>query len=55
MTAPALMLCPTDSGWAVCLTTGQELVRYRGLLSKQLALRYLRRYAAQISAKPAGS
>jgi hypothetical protein len=48
MSAPALMLCPTDSGWAVCLTSGQQLVRYRGLFSRWLALRYLQRYAAQI-------
>jgi hypothetical protein len=42
------MLAPTDSGWAVCLTNGQELVRYRGMFSRQLAMRFLRRYAAQI-------
>jgi hypothetical protein len=44
MTAPALMLRPVHKGWAVYLTNGQELVRYRGLCSKRLALRYLERY-----------
>ncbi len=45
MTALALMIRPTDGGWGVYLTNGQELVRYRGFFSKQLALRYLHRYA----------
>jgi hypothetical protein len=44
MTALAIMIRPTDAGWAVCLTDGQELIRYRGLFSKRLALRYLQRY-----------
>jgi hypothetical protein len=44
MTALALMLRPIDGGWAVCLTNGEELVRYRGLFSRQLALRYMARY-----------
>jgi hypothetical protein len=48
MFAQALMLRRTDSGWAVCLTNGQELIRYRGLFARQLALRYLRRYADQL-------
>jgi hypothetical protein len=43
MTALAIMIRPTDTGWAVCLTNGQELIRYRGLFSKRLALRYLQR------------
>ena len=37
------MIRPTDTGWAVCLTNGQELIRYRGLFSKRLALRCLQR------------
>jgi len=44
MTTVALMIRPTDRGWAVCLTSGQELIRYRGPFSKRLALRYLQRY-----------
>jgi len=44
MTALALMMRPIDRGWAVYLTNGQELVRYRGFLSKQLALRYMQSY-----------
>lgn len=50
MTALALTLRPIDHGWGVYLTNGQELAHYRGLFSKQLALRYLRRYAREISA-----
>ena len=45
MTALAIMIRPTDAGWAVCLTNGQELIRYRGLFSKRLALRYFQRCA----------
>ncbi|MGI8904447.1 MAG: hypothetical protein ACR2IP_12525 [Solirubrobacteraceae bacterium] len=44
MPALALMMRPTVDGWAVCLTNGEELVRYRGFWSKQLAQRYLQRY-----------
>ena len=44
MTALAIMIRPTDAGWAICLTNGRELIRYRGLFSKRLALRYLQRY-----------
>jgi hypothetical protein len=47
MTALALMIRPTDNGWAVCFSDGRELVRYRGFCSKQLAVRYLRRYCDQ--------
>jgi hypothetical protein len=55
MTALALMLRPTADGWAVYLTNGQQLARYRGICSKQLALRYLRRYerAALTPRRPA--
>jgi hypothetical protein len=48
MTGLALMLRPTDSGWAVRLSNGQELVRYSGWFSRRLAVRYLERYAEQI-------
>ncbi len=44
MTALALMMRPTADGWGVYLSNGRELARYRGFWSKQLALRYLRRY-----------
>lgn len=44
MTALALMLRPVDRGWAVYLTNGQELIRYRGFFSRQLALRYMQSY-----------
>lgn len=49
MPALSLMIRPTKNGWAVCLTNGEELVRYRGFYSKQLALRYLSRYARSMS------
>lgn len=45
MTAVALMIRPTNGGWAVYLTNGQELARYRGPGSNMLATRYLQRYA----------
>lgn len=45
MTALALTIRPTQNGWAVCLSNGLELVRYRGPFSKRLAMRYLLRYA----------
>jgi hypothetical protein len=41
MAAVALMIRPTKGGWGVYLTSGQEIVRYRGLASKWRALRYL--------------
>lgn len=44
MSALALMMRPTHDGWGVYLTDGQELIRYRGLCARQLALRYLQRY-----------
>ena len=49
MTSLSIMLCPTDSGWAVCLSDGQELVRYSGWFSRLLAVRYLESYVKQIS------
>lgn len=48
MTALALMIRPTQTGWAVCLSNGQELVHYRGPFSKRLAIRYLERYIRAI-------
>ena len=50
MTGLSLMLCPTESGWAVCLSNGQELVRYNGWFSRRLAVRYLESYARQLTA-----
>jgi hypothetical protein len=44
MIALALVMRPTDRGWAVYLTNGRELARYRGLFARQLALRYVQRY-----------
>jgi hypothetical protein len=41
MHALALMLKPIDQGWAVALTDGRELARFRGLCAKRRALRYL--------------
>ena len=49
MPALALMMRPTENGWAVYLSNGQELIRYRGLCSRQLATRYLRRYASALA------
>lgn len=43
MTALALMIRLTRTSWAVCLSNGQELVHYRGPISKRLAMRYLQR------------
>jgi hypothetical protein len=44
MTAVALIMRATDDGWGVYFSNGQELVRYRGFWSRQLALRYLQRF-----------
>jgi hypothetical protein len=41
MNALLLILKPTGHGWAVCLTDGREVARYRGLGSRWRALRYL--------------
>jgi len=41
MPALALMIRPTDDGWGVYLTNGQEVARFRGFASKWRALRYL--------------
>jgi hypothetical protein len=40
-----LILKPTPPGWAVYLTDGTELARFRGLGSRQRATRYLIRAA----------
>jgi hypothetical protein len=41
MNTLALMIRPTHPGWAVYLTDGRELARFRGPGSKGRALRYL--------------
>jgi uncharacterized membrane protein YbhN (UPF0104 family) len=41
MNALAVILKPINHGWAVTLTNGRELVRFRGLWAKRRALRYL--------------
>jgi hypothetical protein len=38
----AIMLNPIRAGWAVCLTDGRELARFRGPGAHFRALRYLR-------------
>jgi hypothetical protein len=45
MTALALTMRPTDGGWAVYLTNGYELVRYRGFFAERRAANYLQRCA----------
>ncbi len=55
MPALALTIRPTQNGWAVCLTNGHELVRYRGLGAKQFALAYLRRYTRSAAVSPGPS
>jgi hypothetical protein len=42
MNALAITLKPVPGGWAVCLTDGRELARFRGLGARSRALRYLR-------------
>jgi hypothetical protein len=41
MSALALMIRPTEHGWAVYLTDGREVARFRGPGSKWRALCYL--------------
>jgi hypothetical protein len=48
MTGLLLMLRQTDSGWAVCLTNGEELVRYSGWFSRRLAVRYIESYSKRM-------
>jgi hypothetical protein len=40
MSALALMIGPTADGWAVYLTDGREVARYRGIGAKRRALRH---------------
>ena len=47
MTALALRAGPAPRGWAVYLTDGREVARFRGVCAKQRALRYLARLAAR--------
>jgi hypothetical protein len=44
MTALALMIGPTRDGWAVYLTNGREIARYRGIYAKRRALRHAARF-----------
>jgi hypothetical protein len=37
----AITLKPVFFGWAVCLTDGREVIRFRGPGSRHRALRYL--------------
>ncbi len=41
----AIILKPTPDGWAVCLTDGRELARFRGPGARWRAQRHLARYA----------
>lgn len=45
MNALALMVAPTTCGWAVLLSNGTELARFRGIGARRRALRYLARLA----------
>jgi hypothetical protein len=47
MTALGLMIAPIPRGWAVYLTNGRELARYRGIGARWRALRRLRRAARE--------
>lgn len=38
----AIILSPIVGGWAVCLTDGREVARFRGPGARSRALRYLR-------------
>ncbi len=49
MSSLALLIAPTDDGWGVYLTNGEELARYHGIGSKSRAIRFLRRYAQAAS------
>jgi hypothetical protein len=41
MTSLAMMIGPTEDGWAVYLTNGTELARFKGLGARWRALHYL--------------
>jgi hypothetical protein len=50
--AVAIILRPTPGGWAVCLTDGHQLARFRGPGARIRAQLYLARYlSAGISAR----
>lgn len=38
----AIFIRPLPFGWALCLSDGRELARFRGLGARERALRYLR-------------
>jgi hypothetical protein len=40
-TSLAIIFKPILGGWAVCLTDGRELARFRGPRARSRALRYL--------------
>jgi hypothetical protein len=41
MTALTMMLRPVPGGWAVYLSNGRELARFRGFAARWRAMRYL--------------
>jgi hypothetical protein len=43
MTALGLMIGPAHGGWAVYLSDGHEVARFRGLGARRRALRYIAR------------
>jgi hypothetical protein len=46
MSSPlGIILKPTDDGWAVCLTDGRQLARFRGPGARWRAARHLARYS----------
>jgi hypothetical protein len=54
--AVAIILKPIAYGWAVCLTNGRELARFRGPGAHYRALRYLRtQFASAVPALPSGA
>ncbi len=42
MNPVAITMRPVRGGWAVCLTDGRELARFRGLAARYRAALYLR-------------
>ena len=44
MTAVGVLIGPTQDGWAVYLTNGRELARFRGIAARWRALRFIRRF-----------
>jgi hypothetical protein len=40
MTSLALLIGPTEDGWAVYLSNGREIVRFYGIGAKRRAQRY---------------